>query len=314
MSDGAQTTHEAHETDEARALHVVRGLGARPTTVLRLSGGAMNSVLRVVGDGTDWVVRSPLDLTRPDVFPLERWASRAAAACGVPVPEVLHVGSSGGVPVTVSRYVEPDPEDPLRPWWWLGRHATALAGARLDDAPDALFSRFGRDLDRAWREHLAYNLACLSPDDHLLADGGYGAQDLETLRAWVRELQGLDVQHGLVHGDLAPRNLVSRGLHAAPVLLDWGSATSGPAPWDSLQRAYQAAAVEGEIPWSAVVDLAEGTGTVLDDTAERTLRRLTALRLLDLARWARDQRPDLYASYREACATSLATLWSLEPR
>lgn len=311
---GAHRTHETDETDEARALRVARELGALPTTVHRLSGGAMNSVLRVVGDGVDWVVRSPLDLTRPDVFPLERWASQAAAACGVPVPEVLHVGTSGGVPVTVSRYVEPAHEDPLRPWWWLGRHAAALAGARLDDAPDALFSRFGRDLDRAWREHLDYNLACLSPDDHLLADGGYSAQDLETLRAWVRTLQGLDVQHGLVHGDLAPRNLVSRGLHAAPVLLDWGSATSGPAPWDSLQRVYQAAVVEGEIPWSAVVDVAEGMGTVLDDATAQTLRRLTALRLLDLARWARDQRPDLYASYRDACSTGLATLWSLGPR
>lgn len=274
----------------------------------------MNSVLRVVGEGVDWVVRSPLDLTRPDVFPLERWASQAAAACGVPVPEVLHVGVSEGVPVTVSRYVAPAAEEPSRPWWWLGRHASALAGACLDDAPDALFSRFGRDLDHAWREHLAYNLASLSPDDHLLADGGYRAEHLETLRAWVRDLQGLDVQHGLVHGDLAPRNLVSRGPHAAPVLVDWGSATSGPAPWDSLQRVYQAAVVEQEIPWAAVVDVAEGMGAALDAPALATLRRLTALRLLDLARWARDRRPDLYPSYLDACRDGLTTVWALGPR
>ncbi|KQT96168.1 hypothetical protein ASG53_13545 [Sanguibacter sp. Leaf3] len=98
MSDGAQTTHEAHETDEARALHVVRGLGARPTTVLRLSGGAMNSVLRVVGDGTDWVVRSPLDLTRPDVFPSSAGRLRLPGPAGSRSPRCCTSGPRAACP------------------------------------------------------------------------------------------------------------------------------------------------------------------------------------------------------------------------
>lgn len=304
MSDDAD-----HEPDAARALRVVRSLGAEPWTVERL-GGVVNTVLRVRGDGVDWVVRTPVDAARPDEFPLERWALEAAGACGVPVPEVLHVGSSGGVPVMVSHYVVPAAEATARPWWWLGRHAATAARARLDDAPDGLFSRFGRDLDRAWDSHVAYNLSSLTESDQLLADGGYGVDDLPTLRRWVDDLARLDAPQGLVHGDLAPRNLVSQGRDAAPVLLDWGTATTGPAPWADLERVFRTTVLDAEHPWSAVVDVAAGMGVTLDDSTLGTLRRLTALRLLDLARWAQARRPDLYPTYRDACAVGLATLWS----
>lgn len=295
------------EPDEGRALRVARDLGADPTSVERL-GGVVNTVLRVVGDGVDWVVRTPVDLRRPDEFPVERWAVGAARSCGVPVPEVLHVGVSRGVPVMVSRYVHPSPEPVARPWWWLGRHASAVAGASLDDAPDAIFSRFGRDLGAAWSAHLAYNQAALTPDDPLLADGGYRRSDLPTLQRWLRDLDHLDTAHGLVHGDLAPRNLVPQGTDTAPVLVDWGTTTTGPVPWTELGRTFHAVVVDSELPWAALADLADGMGVDLDAAARQTLVRLTALRLLDLARWARDRRPDLYASYRGACASGLARL------
>ncbi|ACZ23626.1 predicted aminoglycoside phosphotransferase [Sanguibacter keddieii DSM 10542] len=305
MSDGADETER--ETQDARALRVVRELGATPTTVDRL-GGVVNVVLRVVGDDVDWVVRSPVDPRRPDEFPVERWAVEAARTCGVPVPEVLHVGVSRGIPVMVSRYVEPAAEPVARPWWWLGRHASSVAEADLTDAPDGVFSRFGRDLDHAWAAHLDYNQTALGPDDPLLADGAYQPDDLPTLRRWLHDLDDLETSQGLVHGDLAPRNLVSQGADVAPVLLDWGSATTGPAPWTELQRSFHAVVVDRELPWSTLVDLADGTGTPLDDTTLRTLHRMTALRLLDLARWARDQRADLYPTYRDSCAAGLAVL------
>lgn len=298
--------------DEERALRVVRELGGDPTAVERL-GGVVNTVVRVVGAEVDWVVRTPVDPQRPDEFPVERWAVEAARSCGVPVPEVLHVGVSQGLPVMVSRYVRPSAEPVARPWWWLGRHATAVAGASLDGAPDGIFSRFGRDLDHAWAAHLAYNRAALTPDDPLLADGGYRPGDVPTLQGWFHDLEDLDTAHGLVHGDLAPRNLVSQGADAPPVLLDWGTTTTGPVPWTELQRAFHAAVVDGELPWDALLDLADGTGTDLDAAALRTLRSLTALRLLDLARWARDRRPDLYPAYRDACASGLVTLVARGP-
>jgi len=289
MSDGADQTDP--ETEEARALRVVRELGAAPTAVDQL-GGVVNIVLRVVGDDLDWVVRSPVDLRRPDEF--------------------LHVGVSRGIPVMVSRYVEPAAEPVARPWWWLGRHASSVADADLTDAPAGIFSRFGRDLDRAWASHLHYNQTALGSDDPLLADGAYQRDDLPTLRRWLHDLDGLETSHGLVHGDLAPRNLVSQGGDVAPVLLDWGTATTGPVPWTELQRSFQAVVVDRELPWSTLVDLADGMGITLDTPARQTLLRLTALRLLYLARWARDRRPDLYPSYRDACASGLAALMTHE--
>lgn len=349
MRDGADETD--HEVEEARALRVVRELGATATTVDRLDG-VVNTVLRVVGDDVDWVVRSPVDPRRPDEFPVEQWAVAAARTCGVPVPEVLHVGISRGIPVMVSRFVQPASDPVARPWWWLGRHASSIAGADLTDAPDGVFSRFGRDLDHAWAAHLDYNQTALGPDDllhhnpapdapllvrhppaghppagppvaepllaeplltdPLLADGAYLPDDLPTLRRWLHELDDLETSHGLVHGDLAPRNLVSRGGGVPPVLLDWGSATTGPVPWTELQRSFQAVVVDGELPWSTLVDLADGMGVDLHASARQTLLRLTALRLLDLARWARDRRPDLYPSCRDACASGLTTLLAHE--
>lgn len=300
-------THAAPEPDGERALRVARELGANPTSVERL-GGVVNTVLRVLGPEVDWVVRTPVDPQRPDEFPVEQWAVGAARSCGIPVAEVLHVGVSQGRPVMVSRYVRPAPEPVARPWWWLGRHASDLAGASLVDAPDAVFSRFGRDLDRAWTEHLAYNQDALTPDDPLLADGGYRRDDQPTLRRWLHDLDHLDTAHGLVHGDLAPRNLVSQGADTAPVLIDWGTATTGPVPWTELQRAFHGVVVDRDLPHGSLLDLADGMGVSLDAAARRTLVRLTALRLLDLARWAREQRPDLYTSYRDACASGLTAL------
>lgn len=309
MSDGADQTDL--ETEEARALRVVRELGAAPTAVDRL-GGVVNTVLRVVGDDVDWVVRSPVDLRRPDEFPTEQWAVGAARACGVPVPEVLHVGVSRGTPVMVSRYIQPAAEPVARPWRWLGRHASSIADADLTDAPAGVFSRFGRDLGHAWAAHLDYNQTALGSDDPLLAEGAYQPDDLPTLRRWLHDLDGLETSHGLVHGDLAPRNLVSQGADVAPVLLDWGTATTGPVPWTELQRSFHAVVVDRELPWSTIVDLADGMGVALDASARQVLLRLTALRLLDLARWARDRRPELYPSYRDACASGLAALMTHE--
>ena len=91
------------------------------------------------------------------------------------------------------------------------------------------------------------------------------------------------------------------------MLLDWGTATTGPAPWTDLQRMYQWAVHDHSITPAALADFAAAAGTPMTAATERVLVRLTVLRYLDLARWARERRPELYADYLAACSAGIRT-------
>src|SRR5690606_28129773 len=129
----------------------------------------------------------------------------------------------------------------------------------------------------------------LDADDRLLYDGAYRREDQPLLRALISHLSTAHFDFGLAHGDLAPRNLISCGRESPPVLIDWGTATTGPAPWTDLQRVYQWAVHDESISHEALTDFAIAAGTPLDSITLRRLAQLTVLRFLDLARWARDR-------------------------
>ena len=294
------------------AARVVGRHGGQADAVFALPGN-VNRVFRVSGPATDWVVRSPLDDRRFDEFPLEVWAARGASGQGVPAPPVVAAGDLDGRPYLVLEYVEPyETDSPGAAWQWLGRYAARVAVVPLEDAPTQIFSRFGRDLGSAWRAHLQYNLDALSSHDPLLDDGVYARQDRERLRASIEQLMLVDFRHGLAHGDLAPRNLVLRRPPLPPVLLDWGTVTTGPAPWTDLQRVYAWMRYDRSIDELALAQFAEGAGVPLDEQATAVLEQLSAVRFLDLSRWARERRPDLYPeqcrSSRLALAAILTTL------
>jgi aminoglycoside phosphotransferase (APT) family kinase protein len=292
------------EPGSSFAARIVRGLGREPVEVSPLAG-VVNAVVRVRGSGFDWVVRFPVDPSRPNEFPLEEWAMGAARRAGIRVPDVVGSGLLDDVPFLVLEYIEPAVAAPENQWACLGRYARAVSGVPLTEAPDAVFSRFGRDLPAAWQAHLAYNLGVLGTDDPVLHDGGYTIEQQSALRALLTELGSARFEHGLAHGDLAPRNLIWRGRTEEPVLLDWGAASVGPAPWTDLQRVYQWAVHDQTVPRAALDDFAAAAGLPLTDDTERMLVRLTVLRFLDLARWARERRPDLYPDYLAACSAGI---------
>lgn len=283
---------------EALARRVVAALGGTAGRVIVLAG-VVNHVLRVQGPGTDWVVRFPVDPCQPDEFPVERWAVGRAAELGIPVPRVVATGTLDGRPYLVWEHLAESPSAPGTAWTWLGRYAATVGGIPLDDAPDGVFSRFGRDLPLAWRRHLEYNLAELGEADRLLADGVYLGADLPVLLDLVGGLAGVELRFGLAHGDLAPRNLVPRGASAPPALIDWGNATTGPTPWTDLQRVHQWVG-EGLVTREELEQLAQAAGLPLTEGNERVLVAMSVLQHLDVARWALDRRPELYPRYRDA--------------
>jgi hypothetical protein len=251
------------------------------------------------------VLRFPVDPLREDEFPVEAWAAAQAARVGVPVARPIVHGVSRGVPFAVSEYVPADPRPIEHPWTWLGAVARTVGTIPLDDAPDSLFSRFGRDLATAWSAHLDYGLSALGPGDPLRRDGAYGSA--AEVRGVLEPLVDRPFDFGLAHGDLAPRNLVSRGPARSPVLIDWGAAQTGPMPWTDARRVFEWAFVDGSIARADHQEFVASAGLASDDD-RRTLAAMTVLHLLDVTRWALERRPDRYDEYRERCRTGVERL------
>lgn len=283
-----------------RALAIARSLGLPAGRATPLPGGNQNHVVRVRGDGSDVVVRfAKSDDRMPDPFDAEAWCLEAAELAGIRTSPLIARGQQGDVSYLVTGFVpgEPASPDDLGAWREVGGFAAALARIDLTTAPAGLFSRFGRDLDTAWRDHLAYNRAALAAtDDPLPALGVYGADDRPRLERLLASLEARALPQGLVHGDLSTRNVVSDG--GRHTVIDWGSARTGPSPWSDLEQLHRWIVLEDpESPvspaaWAAVLD---GAGLTAAQSAP-VLDELTALNALDVVRWAIDRRPDRVAA------------------
>ena len=310
MADPGATGHDGRVDDDVRARSVLgavlRDLGASWSDVEPLTGGSVNHTVRVRRSaGADVVVRIPVDPLRVDEYPVEDWASAAAERAGIAVARVLRHGRHGGTPFLVAEYVEPDPRPITEPWRQLGAAARAIGTIALVGAPPSLYSRFGTDPASAWRAHVAYNVRSLDGADPLLQAGAHTSAS--SLREVFEPLGARAFEHGLAHGDLAPRNLLSRGPDAAPVVIDWGAAEVGPTPWTDARRVYAWTHLDGEVSASEFDAFTAAAG--LDGPGDqRTLRAMTALHLVDVTRWARERRPDRYREYVEACRRGLRRL------
>lgn len=300
----------AFDDAAAFAVRITETHGGAAEDVVSLPG-VVNNVFRVTGGSNDWVVRFPADQRRPNEFPTEIWASRHARALGIDTPEVIATGYLDGRPYMLAEYCAPEGScDASEVWRWLGHYSATLARVPLEDAPEELFSRFGRDLPTAWRSHLLYNRQALSGRDPLIQDGVYQHDDLDRLRTLLDRLESSNFSFGLAHGDLAPRNLISRRPPSPPVLIDWGTATTGPAPWTDLQQVYVWAVHDQTIGYDALHLFAAAAGLPAGDAVLDVLKQMTALRYLDLARWAKERRPDLYDHYRASSSDGLKAILS----
>ncbi|MBG6240284.1 hypothetical protein IWX78_003281 [Mycetocola sp. CAN_C7] len=155
----------------AIAASIVRSLGIDVARTSALPGGNENHVVRVNGDGRDLVVRfSKVSDQVADPFDVEALCLRAAATAGIPSSPMVARGWLDGLSFLVVDYVAgntPSASDPGA-WRSIGRFASSLAKLDVSDAPEALFSRFGRDLDVARLAHLDYNREALSHGDALV--------------------------------------------------------------------------------------------------------------------------------------------------
>lgn len=295
----------------ARAVEIARSLGVAAQRADALPGGRENRVIRVRSSGDDIVVRFARDPERSDdPFDVEAWCLRAAARAGVRTSRLVARGRLDGLSYLVASYVPgvPADADDLRGWTAIGEFTQALRGVSAHDAPEAASTRFGRDQDRAWAQHLDYNLETLGPDDSLIPLGIYPRSRQRELQEITASLAARRLPQGLVHGDAAHRNLLRHD--DVYTVIDWGAATTGPVMWGDLARIVRWHRLENaQSPVSAAAwARALGGAGLTRAEAEPVVRELTAVHALDLVRWALVQRPDRLAEIAAASRRTLATM------
>lgn len=297
--------------DVALAVEIASSLGFEAVRVDPLPGGNENHVVRVRTANDDIVVRFARDPERSgDPFDVEAWCLRAAARAGLGTSELVARGWLAGLSYLVTTYIPGSPatSDDLQGWRAVGVFASALRSIPTHDAPEALFSRFGRDLEFAWEEHLSYNLASLELDDPLISIGVYPRSRSRELQDVVASVSARKLPQGLIHGDAAHRNLLRDD--DVYTVIDWGAASTGPVMWGDLERIFRWHRLEdSESPvsaaaWEHVLDGAELSRT----EAEPVARELAALHALDLTRWAIDRRPDRLAEIASNSRDVLAAM------
>ncbi|GAA1311041.1 MAG: phosphotransferase [Brachybacterium tyrofermentans] len=300
--------------DVARALEIAASLGVEGIRAEALPGGNQNHVVRVRSVDDDIVVRFARAPERSgDPFDVEAWCLRATARSGVRTSDLVARGRLEGLSYLVASYVPGEPAAPedLQGWEAIGEFTSALRGISTRDAPDALFSRFGRDLDAAWEQHLVYNLASLEPDDPLISLGVYPRSRRCELRDVVVSVSTRKLPQGVIHGDAAHRNLLRDG--GIYTVIDWGAASVGPVMWGDLERIFRwhrlgdKESPVSDAAWECVL---EGAGLSRTE-AEPVVRDLAAVHALDVVRWAIDIRPDrldeIVADSRDVLAAMIFT-------
>jgi aminoglycoside phosphotransferase (APT) family kinase protein len=281
------------QADLIRAVARIHGLPNGPISEPAWPG--MVNKVNIVGSGADrYVIRTPLDRGEgTEEFAMEAWCAGWAREHAIPTADIVGVGVVDAVAYSVQRFVGGANGETVRSaelWRTLGRYARTINAVPLADAPDALFSRFGRDLPAAWQAHLDYNVDSLNDADPLLELGVYERAEQSRLRGIVESLMDHPFEFGLSHGDLALRNLlVDPG--RPPVLIDWGGATTGPVPHTDLLILRREHDRLDKPRDDELTFFSEGYGVDLDTVAPQ-LDAMQTLGAVDFVRWACDQSPD----------------------
>lgn len=271
-------------------LAALHGLPEKPVAAPAWPG-VMNEACLVGDPGGRYVIRARAGLGALAEFEAEVWCSDAARAVGLTTPRILFCGVEDGVSYSIQEAVEGDSGERHRDhalWRYLGESARTIATIDLVGAPDAVFSRFGPNMGAAWRSHLSYNLDQLTLADPLIALDAYRPDDLSALRTMVSDIALQSLDQGLAHGDLALRNVIVT-LSGEPVLIDWGSARTGPVPFVDLINLLRNSD-DQQNPTDLEIEAFLGGFGSGPDLMPR-VRDLRVLHCLDVARWALDRAP-----------------------
>jgi len=209
----------------------------KPRRVVHQTSGLSNFVFKVAHAEGDFVVRISPDPARLNSFIKEQWTQNKAREAGVPVPEILEVGSHViDQPFMISRVVEggeakfhPERFEIVRE---MG-HLAALINTIKTDGFGSTFDWSSNRLshNKTWREFLENELCFDERLKTLEKQKMLAAAETKKLRK-ILTAAGKQ-KPALTHGDIRLKNVMVDETGKIVAILDWEHATSNLAPaWE----------------------------------------------------------------------------------
>lgn len=241
MSNNENTAKkEIRQAKEMARLVIAHHFGnQKPRRIEHKASGLSNFVFAVAHSEGDFIVRISPDPTRINSFIKEQWTQTEAGKLGVPVPEILEVGSDIiHQPFMISRTVagreaifHPKRLEILKE---MGRLA-ALINTVKTDGFGATFDWSSNQLSRneSWQEFLEkelnYENRLKTLEKHKMLDAAQSKQIHKILTDAGKKRQ----KPSLTHGDIRLKNVMVTDEGKITALLDWEDSTSNLAPqWE----------------------------------------------------------------------------------
>jgi len=243
------------EEGEQRVVALLRHhFGSPPKSIVHEGSGLSNLVYRVEHAEGAFVVRLCPDPARLPAFLKEQWAMTQARKAGIPVPDVLEVGSDVvSQPYMVSRQVEgreatghPERASILHRMGELARRIHGIRTRGFGHTFDWSDNRLSRCA--SWAEYLREELDAEGRVALLARHRMLSESALRRLRAGVRELATLRGRPALAHGDLRLKNVIVDEAGKITAVLDWEHCLSSLPPyWDASLALHDLSVDEKQI-------------------------------------------------------------------
>jgi aminoglycoside phosphotransferase (APT) family kinase protein len=237
--------NELPAKEVARAKEMARNVIAhhfgnkKPRRVVHKTSGLSNFVFEVSHAEGDFIVRISPEPTRINSFIKEQWAQNKAREAGVPVPEILEVGSHViNQPFMISRVVEGGNamfhEKRLEIVKEMGRYAALINTIQT--------SGFGMTFDwssnqlshnESWQEFLENELRFEEKLEALEKRKMLDAPKAKKIRKILTDAGRQKTKPALTHGDIRLKNVMVGNDGRITAFLDWENCTSNLAPvWE----------------------------------------------------------------------------------
>lgn len=238
MMPESPSVSERQARTMARAI-ITHHFGSKPKRVSPKGGGITNFVYEASHAEGDFIVRMSPQPAKVKEYLKEQWAMAQARKVGVPVPEVLEVGADVvPIPYMVSRKVEgseathhPERMAVLRE---MG-HLTALIHTIPTTGFGHTFDWSSNQLSRkeTWGEYLKRELNIEQRLKVLETNRMLSKPQLTALHATLREIESLEADTVLNHGDMRLKNIMVDEAGQITAVIDWEFCSSNVAPyWD----------------------------------------------------------------------------------
>ena len=222
---------------------IVHHFGSKPRRIEHKTSGLSNFVFAVKHKEGDFIVRISPEPTRLNSFIKEQWAQSRARELGVPIPEILEVGSDIiGEPFMVSRVVEggeatyhPKRLEIVRE---MGRYA-ALINTIKTDGFGSTFDWSSNQLSRneTWRQFLDKELQFEDKLKTLEKRKMLSPANIKKIHKILTNACKAEVEPTLNHGDIRLKNVMVDEEARITAILDWEHCTSNLAPYWELSLA-----------------------------------------------------------------------------